>query len=130
MSKIEKFDEASMRSFMSNLDEDLKAIKEKYGIDIEITNRKYSNDDWAEFKCKVTVIGGESRDLQVLKQKFPQVDVNKILTVKIDSIPTQIKLIGYNTRKSKYPIIVEIISGANKGKRKLHTESVVRHFYK
>lgn len=114
-----KFDRSTIRAMSADMEKDLKAFAEKYGVVVEMGNCRFSQTE-AKFSIKVAQVSNEgialSNDMQLLKAMYP----NAVgVEFKTGPRSKNMILIGYNPRAKKYPLMVADASDPSKAVYKM-----------
>ena len=130
MEKITSFERNTVRVLRDNLNADIAALGEKYGITLHLGNASFT-DTSVVFKLEATIAGGQTikqqkvgKDLELYASIYLQgVDLTKTYKHPHPDIKT-FKLVGWNSRGREYPVIVE---GGDGKKYKLSIDQVKRY---
>jgi hypothetical protein len=114
--QIETLDRASVKTLVDLLNVDLKALGEKYGVALRINGGKLESDAACTLKLEVTKAGTGSVRSQRLAADLlaygasylPGIDLEKPFN---HSRLGPMKIVGFNARAHRTPIIAETLSG-------------------
>ena len=110
MTQITRFNRATAKSLRPTLQEALAAVAAEYGIDIEVKGARFS-DTSCTYKLQCSVIGEEGEvktpEARALELYHPEL-VNQLCLM------DEYKIVGFRTRASKRPLIIERLSDGKK----------------
>ena len=112
MTKITQFNKSNLNEMRISLKIALKQVEEKYGVNINVGNIRFSDDEFSA-QMKVTIDGVETAEQKAVAT-FSKMETgvkfaygHKIYTKDLG----ECKIVGFLTRSPKYPWIVETASG-------------------
>lgn len=121
--KISKFDKQNLKAIRAEVDIALKAISDKYGINLKIGNMSYAD---GRFTTKLEGIAEANKDAEQNNLKMWAsvigVDINKTFR---DNMGTVHTLVKYDNKKRTAPWITQ---GSNGKQYKMTDEQVRRNF--
>jgi PII-like signaling protein len=113
MSKITKFERSNLKQVRDEVNAALAIVSTKLGIQIQMGNVRFTENTFSgKLEGAVKSATGEviNKEVEDLKRNagwmLKGVDITKTL---VDYSLGEIKIVGLNTRRGKYPVIVEVV---------------------
>lgn len=114
--KIETLDRASVKALSEDLNSKLAILGAEYGLSLRINGGTLINDTACKLNLEITLAGTDSVRSQKLADELkaygnlylPGIDLEKPLQ---HSSLGEIKIVGFNSRAHKAPVIAEAANG-------------------
>jgi len=124
MTQITQFNKSNLNSMRIDLKLALKKIEDKYGVNVNIGNIRFSDDEFSA-PMKVTIEGAETAEEKAVAT-FSKMETGFKFSAGqrfFSETLGECKIVGFLTRSPKYPWIVETA----KGKQYKYTSASLKH---
>ena len=129
--RLRKFDAVTLNALRGEINKALEALGEKYGIAIDAGRATYYGPN-ATFKLELSTMQDDGAVMT--KDATTFIQYAKILGLQVSDLGRvfelagrKFKLIGYNTKKRKYPFITECL---NDGKHYCFGDTLIQEKFK